>query len=98
MIEISKTRKCSYLLPDPGGEVVRKLCDEIDRLRAALAPFADVAKGIPANWPADARLREDADCCGIERRFHLAYWPATCGSGLPTIGEWRAAANAAESE
>ena len=34
MIDIGKIRKCSHLLPDPGGEVVRELLDEIERLRA----------------------------------------------------------------
>lgn len=35
MSDITKIRHCSYLLPDPGGEVVRELCDEIEQLRSA---------------------------------------------------------------
>ncbi len=31
--DLDRMRKCSYLLPDPGGEVVRELLDEIDILR-----------------------------------------------------------------
>lgn len=34
IIDIEKMRKCSYLLPDPGGEVVREVLDEIERLQA----------------------------------------------------------------
>ena len=33
---IEKMRRCSLLLPDPGGEVVRQCLDEIKRLRSAL--------------------------------------------------------------
>lgn len=32
-IDIERQRRASYLLPDPGGEVVRGLLDEIERLR-----------------------------------------------------------------
>jgi len=31
--EIDKQRRCSQLLPPPGGEVVRALLDEIERLQ-----------------------------------------------------------------
>lgn len=34
--EISKIKSCSYLLPDPGGEVVREVIEELDRTRAIL--------------------------------------------------------------
>lgn len=33
--EISKIKNCSYL-PDPGGEVVRELIEELDKTRAVL--------------------------------------------------------------
>jgi hypothetical protein len=36
-MDTKKMRKCSHLLPDPGGEVVRECLDEIERLRSALA-------------------------------------------------------------
>ena len=32
--EIGKQRRCSRLLPPPGGEVVRALLDEIERLQS----------------------------------------------------------------
>ena len=35
--KIRLMRGASYLLPDPGGEVVRELLDEIERLQAELA-------------------------------------------------------------
>ena len=71
--------------------------DEIDKLRDALAPFAAVAKGIPANWPAECKLRIDSLPDGSE---YLAYHGFSCASNgtLPTIAEWREAANAAERE
>ena len=33
-MDTKKMRECSSLLPDPGGEVVRKCLDEIERLTA----------------------------------------------------------------
>lgn len=35
-IDTNKTRRCCPMLPEPGPEVVRELCDEIDRLREQL--------------------------------------------------------------
>lgn len=32
-MDVDRIRRCSHLLPDPGGEVVRELCDEVVRLR-----------------------------------------------------------------
>ncbi len=49
--DIQKIRKCSYLLPDPGGEVVRELCDEVERLRAALADIKAYAEGHHTDEP-----------------------------------------------
>ena len=40
-VNIKKMRASSYLLPDPGGEVVRECLDEIERLRGALEDIAD---------------------------------------------------------
>jgi hypothetical protein len=31
--EIDKQRRCSHLLPPPGGEIVRAMLDEIERLQ-----------------------------------------------------------------
>ena len=33
IVDTKKIRACSYLLPDPGGEVVRECVEEIERLR-----------------------------------------------------------------
>lgn len=33
-MDTDKIKRCSYLLPDPGGEVVRELIAEIERLQA----------------------------------------------------------------
>ena len=33
-MDVVRIKKCSYLLPDPGGEVVRELVVEIERLQA----------------------------------------------------------------
>ena len=35
-IDLTKIRNCSPLLSPPGGEVVRELCDEIERLKDVL--------------------------------------------------------------
>ena len=37
-------RTASYLLPEPGGQVVRELLDEIDNLKAALQKYEEVVK------------------------------------------------------
>jgi hypothetical protein len=34
MLDTKKMRACSYLLPDPGGEVVRECLYEVERLTA----------------------------------------------------------------
>lgn len=77
--------------------------DEIERLRAALLPFAALTHGIPENWPAQCPLRIDS---GPDRDGRLYEWIAYHGVGddglpldgstlLPTVGEWREAAEAA---
>lgn len=40
-MDTKKIRKCSYLLPDPGGEVVRELLDEIERLQQIIQSSAE---------------------------------------------------------
>jgi len=45
MKDLEKIRVCSHLLPDPGGEVVRDLLEEINRLRDDM----ETAWGIIAN-------------------------------------------------
>jgi len=39
--EIDKQRRCSHILPPPGGEVVRALLDEIEQLQSQ--PEGDIA-------------------------------------------------------
>lgn len=38
--ETEKMRNASYLLADPGGEIVRMLLDRLEEARKALLPFA----------------------------------------------------------
>ena len=48
--QLSKMRKGSYLLPDPGGDIVRECLDEIDRLRQVARNVYEVwagSEGIP---------------------------------------------------
>ena len=76
-----------------------------ERLRAAIAPFAAVAALIPDHWPGRCRLREDAELrrhfryfAGERLRYDqlLNYWPEIDGGRLPTIAQWREAAEAAK--
>lgn len=41
---LEKIQKSSYLLPDPGGEVVRGLVDEVDRLQGAATAWFGKAR------------------------------------------------------
>ena len=42
--DTARIRACAPLLPDPGPEVVRDLCDEIDRLRAQIVALQEALK------------------------------------------------------
>lgn len=79
---------------------VHQLEVQIERLRAALEPFAKLAAGIPDNWPGQCPLRIDS---GLYRGGPKHYeYVAYHGIGddakplgyhhvaLPTIAEWRA--------
>jgi len=46
MLNIEKMRAASYLLPDPGGEVVRGCLDEIQRL-SKTAPIQGDSRRLP---------------------------------------------------
>ena len=48
--DTARIRTCSWLLPDPGGEVVRELCDEVDRLTGLLAKHGDHIEGCALMW------------------------------------------------
>mgnify|MGYP001579306950 CR=1 FL=1 len=49
-IDIAKCRWAGPLLPEPGPEVVRDLCDEVDRLRAELAAVTAERDEANANY------------------------------------------------
>jgi hypothetical protein len=81
----------------------RNLRAEVERLRAVIAPFAKLGRGIPDNWPDYCPLRIDS---GPNRDGRMYEWISYHGVGddgktldcdalLPTIGEWQAAAEAA---
>jgi hypothetical protein len=71
-----------------------KLEAENERLRAALSPFAAIGKTIVPNWPGCCRLRIDARLDGSE--YHCYHGTPDEHLGLlPTLDEWRKAAEAA---
>lgn len=66
-MNLNNMRSASYLLPDPGGEVVRTLIHEIDRLRAAIDEHNDeVTKSCEwqqsRNHECDAYMRRGGFC------------------------------------
>jgi len=52
MLDTRKMRTCSYLLPDPGGEVVRECLDEIDHQRSQPLTFAAFREANLSRHPA----------------------------------------------
>lgn len=57
----------------------------VAELERAIAPFRDIARGIPDNWPGEARLR-------VEHQYtHERYFVTDAGERhtMPTIAEWR---------
>ena len=51
-MDTKKMRECSSLLPDPGGEVVRKCLDEIERLTAHILELEnELAAGVHTCGP-----------------------------------------------
>ena len=67
--------------------LITELEAEVDQLREALRPFADVAKGIPDNWPGECRVRVDI---GLVQEWLSYYEAGTPNATFPTIAEWRA--------
>ena len=72
---------------------------EIERLQAALKPFAKLGSRIPDNWPDECPLRVDS---GPDQHGDWYEWLSYHGVNdtgylLPTIGEWREAASASGS-
>ena len=51
-MDINRMLNCSYLLPDPGGEVVRQCIDEINRLKAIEARHAALREAV--RWERNA--------------------------------------------
>lgn len=82
-------------------EMVQRIAEleqELAAARAALEPFAKVARGIPDNWPEQCRLRIDNEAdTKTNPREWLCYHGIVESEGgvLPTIYEWRQAARAA---
>lgn len=58
--KIKGMRACSPLLPEPGGEVVCELLDEIERLEARLAKYQGLANQFDALARGMAALGETA--------------------------------------
>jgi hypothetical protein len=67
-------------------------CGELEaergELRAALAPFAAVARGLPPGWPAACPLTWEAFGNGIR----LTYFAVGADTAAPTIAAYRRAA------
>ena len=68
-------------------EAVAELQDENARLKERLAPFAEVAEGIPAEWPGQCHLRIDYRRDGSE--FFSYHGTTEPHSLLPTLRQWR---------
>jgi hypothetical protein len=77
--------------PANGKRVSEPTALEVDRLRAALLPFARVAKGIPGNWPGQCALVPDRYPSGT---WALNYASENEVNWLPTLADYRAAADA----
>ncbi len=61
-MDTKKMRECSSLLPDPGGEVVRKCLDEIERLTAHILELEnELAAGVPTCGPTCRKTRACAE-------------------------------------
>lgn len=88
-------------------ECNKKLLIENDGLRlslaaaeAALKPFAEVARGIPDNWPGECHLRIDGEPVQLGDFIGCREWLCYHGvqdvqdACLPTIEQWREAAKA----
>lgn len=64
-----KMRTCSHLLPDPGGEVVRDLLNEVERLTAIVDRYPKTADGVSVTPEMDVwSIGEAGPYC----------WSATC--------------------
>ena len=62
-LKIEKMRKCSYLLPHPGGDVVRELLGEVEQLQGALQSIADQTKcRCYKTEPGNTYPRHSSDC------------------------------------
>lgn len=73
------------------GEVV----DELNQLRAALQPFANLGAKIPENWPDSGPMRVDTSQSTIlSTGIKGEYLSFQSEALLPTIGQWHEASNA----
>ena len=102
--QIDQLRNGDRVADERTRQQLREAADIIERLRAALAPFAKLAAGIPGNWPGECPLRIDRDMHrGSPRYYELIAYHGITDDGkplgyeytlLPTIAEWRAAEEA----
>ena len=86
--------------PDAHERALHRIAEleaKVERIRKAVAPFAEVAAGIPDNWPGQCRLRIDHRRDGSEYLAYHGVSKEPLGT-LPFICEWRAAAEAAKEE
>ena len=70
--ELDKKYKASYLLPDPGGEVVRELIDELRRIDS----WSGLIELLDRHWPEDIfpTLDDDDDRDSGPRIVSLIRW------------------------
>ena len=81
-MDTKKMRECSSLLPDPGGEVVRKCLDEIERLTAHILELENGSLP-PACIPA-ARRAAKRRCALNGADLREAIDPALCTGSAGT--------------
>jgi hypothetical protein len=77
MMDTKKMRECSSLLPDPGGEVVRKCLDEIERLTAHILELEnELAAGVHTCGPTCRKTPVCAERADLREaiRSCLVYW------------------------
>ena len=76
-----------------------RLTGEIKGLRAAIQPFAGLARGIPDHWPGECKLRIDQRSDGSEYVcYHGLEWQDARLGILPTLDEWRRMAGGEEKD
>lgn len=107
-MDTKKMRECSSLLPDPGGEVVRKCLDEIERLTARILELEnELAAGVHTCGPTCRKTPVCAELADLREaiRVCLVYWlggdsPDDCPhtvARLKSLCDWYSTFDAARS-